>query len=318
MDERIDEFGDGIGVGRDVDARAGFAHLMLVEPELREPVVVDHVVHVFSFDLREHEPVAVVVMANVVVIEVRHGAALVFGAEIFAVPLGDHGFAIGIERGDEENDGVVEAGKVFGILGGGEMIGPFHGHLAGADFRGVNVAGDKEDGFAVVGECVDLLWSEAAGVGKFMRDVFVPGFVGEVFWSGDYGHEHIFAEGGLAEDFYLHAWGCGGKSLEIGGDLFVVGELAVGADFEAEEFAGLGDGASGFLFFLSVREGKQRTGQNSGEKSSQFKHERLLWEDEKRNSMHPEYRFWRGEGARSSGWVGEQKVRLIEPKWLRS
>ena len=170
MDERIDELGDGIGVGRNVNARTVFAHLMLVEPELRKPFVVDHAVYVFGFDLREHEPVAVVVVADVVMIEVGHLAALVLGAEIFSVPLGDHDFAIGIERRDEEDDGIVEAAENFRILRSREIVSPLHGHLAGADFRGVNVAGEEEDGFAVVGELIDLLRGEAAGIGEFLRD----------------------------------------------------------------------------------------------------------------------------------------------------
>ena len=110
--------------------RAGVAHLMFIEPELRKPIVIDHVVDVFGFDLREHEPVAIVVVAYVVVIKVGHGAAFVLGADVLAIPLGDHGFAVRIQGGDEEDDGVVETTKIFAIFGGGELIGPFHGHLA--------------------------------------------------------------------------------------------------------------------------------------------------------------------------------------------
>ena len=65
----------------------------------------------------------------------------------------------------------------------------------------MNVAGDEEDRFAFSGERIDLLRSEAAGIGKLVRDVFVVGFVAQVFFGRDYGHEHVFAERGFAKDF---------------------------------------------------------------------------------------------------------------------
>ncbi len=96
--------------------------------------MVDGLVHVFGFDLGEHVPVAVVVVADVVVVEIGQRSALVVRAEIFAILLGDHGLAVRIERRNEQHDDVIQAAERLGIVGGGELVRPLHGHLAGADF----------------------------------------------------------------------------------------------------------------------------------------------------------------------------------------
>ena len=133
MHQRIHQFRHGIGIGRNVDARAEIPHLMFVEPELRKPVVVHRLIHVLGFDLGEHVPIAIVIVAYVVVIEIRHFATFVLGAEIFAIPLGDHDLAVRIEGRDKKNDDIIQSAYGFGVLRGDELVGPFHGHLAGTD-----------------------------------------------------------------------------------------------------------------------------------------------------------------------------------------
>ena len=53
--------------------------------------------------------------------------------------------------------------------------------------------------------------------------------------GSDDGHDEVFAERGLAERLDAHARRCRGQRAKVGDDLLVVGELAVRADFEAEE-----------------------------------------------------------------------------------
>ena len=100
-DQRVHVGIDGIGERRDEHARAGGAHLVLVDEHLRVPLVVHGAGQVLGLDLREHEPVAVVVVADVVVIQPRQPPPLVLRAEVLAVVVGDHRLAVGIERRDE-------------------------------------------------------------------------------------------------------------------------------------------------------------------------------------------------------------------------
>ena len=79
-----------IGERRDEHARALGAHLVLVDEELRVPLVVDGAAQGPRLGLREHVPVAVVVVADVVVVEPRQPAALVLRADVLAVVVGDH------------------------------------------------------------------------------------------------------------------------------------------------------------------------------------------------------------------------------------
>ena len=89
---------------------------------------------------------------------------------------------------------------------------------------------------AFIGQGVNLFLGEPARIGQLARNLLVFGLVAQVFRRGDHGHEHVFAQRGLAQDFNLHAVGSSCESFEVRGDLAIVGELAVRADFKAQEF----------------------------------------------------------------------------------
>src|SRR5262249_38283401 len=134
------------------------------------------------------------------------------------------------------------------------------------DFGGVDVAGDEQDGFAFGSKGVDLLRRERAGIGELVGDGFVFIFVEEIFRGGDDGHDHLFAESGLAEDLDLNEIGIGGEGFEIGRNLAIVGEFAVGADFKLEELGGSGEFVWGGVEREWTREtGKQENGEEQAE-----------------------------------------------------
>ncbi len=154
-----------IGLRRDEHARARAAHLVLVEKDLREPLVVEDVVHHPGFLLGEHVEVAVVVVADVVVVEPGHAAALEGGAEVLVVPVDHQYLAVGVDGGDDDHDDVVEPGEQLGVGGGGDVVGEFHRHLGGADFGGVNGAGDQDDGLACGDESLGCFFGQVVRVG---------------------------------------------------------------------------------------------------------------------------------------------------------
>ena len=171
----------------------GRSHLVLVEPHLREPVVVDGAGDGLRLLLRQHEPVAVVVVADVVVVEPRHPAALVPRAEVLPVPLGLHDLPVGVDRRQEEEDHLVEAPLRLGVLGGGERVRPLHRHLRRADLGRVDVAGDEEEDLALADERLGLGLREAPRVGDPARDLLEALLVREVRLGRDRGQEEVLA-----------------------------------------------------------------------------------------------------------------------------
>ena len=116
--------------GRDEEPGARRAHLVLVDVDLGQPVVVKDLGHGPGLGQVEHVPVAVVVVAGVVVVEPGHAAALVLGADVFPVPVDDHLVAVRVVARHEEDDDVVEdlAGVEEGPAGD-EVVGELHRHL---------------------------------------------------------------------------------------------------------------------------------------------------------------------------------------------
>ena len=139
-DQRVDLGVEGVGLGRDEHPRSGGAHLVLVEKDLREPAVVEHVVDDLGFLLGQGVEIAVVVVADIVVVEPRHLAALVLGAEPLVVPVDDHDLAVGVDGRHEQKHRLVHPRQPLGVLGGGELIDELGGHLGRADLGGVDGA----------------------------------------------------------------------------------------------------------------------------------------------------------------------------------
>ncbi len=109
--------------------RAGLAHLMNVVHDLREPLLPEKLGDRLCLDEIEHEPVAVVVVAGVMVIKLGWCGALAFCAECFAVPVGDDVYAVGIRRRYQQQDGVIEYFKRVGIFRGHKVESQVHRHL---------------------------------------------------------------------------------------------------------------------------------------------------------------------------------------------
>ena len=81
---------------------------MYVVDDLWMPDVVNLVDRDLRLNLREGVPVAVVIVARVLVIELRRIGAFERRAECFVVPVLDDVNAVRVERRDQQNDRVVE------------------------------------------------------------------------------------------------------------------------------------------------------------------------------------------------------------------
>ena len=81
---------------------------------------------------------------------------------------------VGIERGPEHQDHVVEDGVDIGIaLRGDEFVGQQDGLLRAGDFGGMQAAIDVHDRFAFARQGVRRGVVEAAAAGQALRDLLV-------------------------------------------------------------------------------------------------------------------------------------------------
>jgi len=115
-----------------------------IEDDLRMPDVVELGDGEARFSLREEIPVAVEVVAGVLVAEPRRRRALERRAQGLSVPAGDQVQAIGIERGHEQKDGVIEDGAEARRVLGEQTVDELDGGMGGGEFGRVNRAGDEK------------------------------------------------------------------------------------------------------------------------------------------------------------------------------
>ena len=166
--------------------------------------------HLLFFHV-EHEAVAVVVVADVLLIEPGHGADFVLGADVLAIPVNDAVLAVGVERGPENQDDLIEDGINLRVaLRGDQLVGQRHGVLRARDLVGVQAAIDVDDDGRGAGKLAGLGVVEIGGVGEAVGDLFDLVETGEIFGAGNDGDLDVLAFGGLADGEHLHAiGGCG-------------------------------------------------------------------------------------------------------------
>ena len=157
INERVDVGIDGIHGRHDEDPRAAAAHLVHVQPDLGEPLLVEDLPDEARFDLGEHVSVAVVVVAGVGMIQPGQRGILIRRSQGLVVPIGDHDFAVGIQAGHEQEDDVVQDLVDLRRFVHRQLVNGLRGHLGGPHFRGVHAAGYQEEELALADQRSALL-----------------------------------------------------------------------------------------------------------------------------------------------------------------
>ena len=226
---------EGITERRDEHDRAGGTHLVMVVDDLRIPFAEHHARQVHRFDGGGHDEVAVVVVADVFVIEAGQADEGTFLRIFLAhIPVGHELDAVGIgERG--EQDDVVKKTPGFLIVAAQILIDRFR-QLLGADaLAGVQPAVDPEHGFAFLGEGLGFVIRQIAGQREARGDVAVVIELREVGGRADDRHVLVSSLAGRADFDQLHAVGFGGPRLPHLRDLAVVGDVVVVTDGETDQ-----------------------------------------------------------------------------------
>ena len=116
-DQRIGVRVDRIRVRRREQPRPVAPHLVHRQKHLRVPLRVEEPRQVPILDHVHHEPVAIDVVADVLVIEPRHRSTLERRAFLFVVPVDDETMAVGIQRWNQNQDDVLQDGERLWIGG---------------------------------------------------------------------------------------------------------------------------------------------------------------------------------------------------------
>ncbi len=223
-----------VAVGRAGDDGAGGGGLVVVVDDLWEPLEIELAGHVGGLGLVEHEEVAVVIVADVFLVEAREGIDDALGGLGAAhIPRGNEFLAVGI-RVREEDDALVEDAERLGIGAAGELPEGLD-ELVGADgLGGVEAAVDPDDGTAFGGEGAGVGFGEAFGAGEALGDGAIVVELREVRGGGADDHPLRAAFGGAADVDQADAVGRGGEFFEVGFRLRVGGEVVIVTDREAE------------------------------------------------------------------------------------
>ena len=227
----------GIVKRRDEKPRAPVAHLVNVVDDRRAPVFVDQLGRVARLAKIQHEPVAVVVVTGVLLIDPRHPGPFPRPADRRLIPIHDHVQAVGVGRGDEQEDHPLQDLRDPGRIARGEVIEKIHRHLRRRNFRGVQAAVDQDHDFGFLGQfalCRDVEDQARIGDHALVSPMKIDVF--DRAGRGDLGVNHRQPFGRLADMAHVDPVRGPLDQVKILDNALPPGELVIGADAVTEEF----------------------------------------------------------------------------------
>ena len=186
------------------------------------------------FHLREDVPVAIIIVAHVVVVQLGRRRALERRSQSLAVPARHNVHAIGIERRHQQDDGVLEDGAIVRGVVGEDMVRELDGRVGGRDFGGVYGAGDQHHGLAFEEQLLGFRLRGNTRVGELLLNGDIAVEMLEGFGVGDGGGDERPAFGALAELLDADAIAGFPERLEVADHFVPVEHGAVFADLVAE------------------------------------------------------------------------------------
>ena len=249
-----------VALRRGPDDRAGGSALVMVVENLRQPVVIEDAVDVFGLGLRRREEVAVVVVADVFLVQARQaGGAAPQRIGIPHIPVGDEVVAVRV-RVDEQDDAVVEEPQGLRVVPADHLIDHLGELLRAERLARVQAAVNPHDCFPLGRECPCLVIAEALRQCQPAGDVAILLQVPVIGWRGDNRHQLRLPFGGPPDLLEHHAVRLGVERAPVVGNLLVVGELIVVAEIESELCFRRGD--------LALRGGRGERGQSDERRPS--------------------------------------------------
>ena len=156
----------GIAEGRHEEALAGGALLVHVPVHLRVPDLVEELGGDARLVLGQHEPVAVVVVPGVELVELQEPRRLVGRVDGLPVPVRDMVQAVGVHAGRHQHHALLAGAAPGFLLAGRELVGEGHAELGPRALGGVHRDGDEEEELALPHGRLELLGGLATRIGQ--------------------------------------------------------------------------------------------------------------------------------------------------------
>ena len=274
IEQRIEIVVVRIALRRRPRDRPGRAALVVVVEQLRKPLVIERAVDVLGLGLGRGEEVAVVVVADVLLVEPRQvGEGPQLRVLVAHVPVGDQLVAVRVGV-HEENDAVVQEAQRLLVVAADHLVDHL-GELLGAERLGrVQAAVDPHHRLPFLRQRARLVVGQPLGERQPPRDLLVARKLPVILRRSDDRHPLRPPFGGLPHVLEDHPVRLFVERLPVGLDLRVVGELVVVADVEAERLFRRGDVRGARLRCprrLRSRHGSSRERQQDSD-TSQFAH----------------------------------------------
>ena len=129
---------------------------MHVKDKLREPFLPIQLRDGLRLNEIEHEPIAIIIVPGVMMIQLRRRCAFALGAERLAIPICDNINAVGIRRRNKQKDRVLKYLFGLSVVCRREIIRKIHRHLRRHYLGRVYRASDRDNRFAVLYEIVEF------------------------------------------------------------------------------------------------------------------------------------------------------------------
>ena len=228
---------------RHEDPGPAAAHLVHVVGDLRLEVAVD-VDGEPRLLLREHEPVAVVVVTGVALIQVGVDPAVAGALGVVPV-VDDQQLAVRVLRRHQQHYRVLKDFPNLGRFVSGQAVRNVDDRLPVAHFGGVNRGVEEIEGNTLAGEGARLFGRQAARVGELVVDRDEPVEPIEILPGADGDQDVRVPLGSRTARGVCDPLGSGGEVLQVLQHPRIPRQLTVGSDFEAEELRGRRDAVLG-------------------------------------------------------------------------
>ena len=225
---------DGVVVRRHEIPGSSLTHLVHREEHLRVPLAVEEVRERPVLDHVHHEGVAVDVVARVLVIQPRHGAAFEVGSPPAVVPVHRQHMSVRVERRKQDQHHLAQHARRFLVVGRGQRVQELVGGLRGANLGCVDARADHDDDGLTGGDGTSLRLADRSGIREPAAGRLDLVKAREVLRRGDDGAAQpppFRRRAGVDERDAVRDSRHG---LEVALDLHPAGQLAVGSHGEAE------------------------------------------------------------------------------------
>ncbi len=214
--------------------RTGRPHLVLVHQHLRKPVkVVDPGDRPCVF-LAQSDVIPVDIVANILVVDAGHGAALIFSPLVFSVMLDHHIHAVRIMGGNHHGDDIGEPFEQQGVLSCHEIMSNQRRGLGRADLIRMHGKSGHHKNFPLVKQNSSLGFSQARIQGQLAVNAFQPLQAVDIFFGRNKGDIHGSSQGRLADLDHFQPGRGRIQLLQVADEFPIVEHHPVGSRFEPE------------------------------------------------------------------------------------